>query len=392
MRLSTRNSMCWTAVVGALLLAPAPNAAQTAPATLPAGPSALASPPVINAPRTWSFPGDHGQHPEFANEWWYLSGNLSDGHGASYGYQFTIFRYTISPAAHLRGSKWATRDIFVAHAAVSDAHDRQFRYSTMARRPHLGMAAASEHGLEMWVGDWRLAASRGCWSVAAACKDFSLRLELQPAAEPCIHGKDGYVTKGNAQNQASYYYSITRLETSGTIAVQGRSAQINGQSWFDHDFGYFAGERSIAGSDWFGLQLADGTDIMVYRLRMRDGNSTTGSLATIRQPDGICETLAYDGFVLTPLTYWTSDQSGARYPARCRLQIPQHSLDLEVAPLLADQELRIDVPMRINYWEGAVTASGLFHSRRIEGRGYCEFTGYDRDKDSDHERAAFQGR
>ena len=318
------------------------------------------------APRTFSFPEDDGPHPEFRTEWWYYTGNLDGEHGERFGFQLTFFRNAVAPSMEPRTSQWATRQVYMAHFALTDAGARRFHDTERFARAAAGLAGADSAPFHVWVENWdvhgtapfRLHADDG-----AAVLD----LTLEPGKPPVLQGDRGLSQKGPEPGNASYYYSRTRMPASGTVTSAGRTFEVSGSAWMDREWSTSALGPDLAGWDWFALQLADGRDLMVYRLRRKDGTADRFSHGTLVAPDGTSRGLTPAEFTLEPQGGWISPRSGARYPAAWRVRVPADGLDLTVTPVLADQELSASVV----YWEGAVDVTGS-----ANGRGYLEMTGY----------------
>jgi predicted secreted hydrolase len=206
-----------------------------------------------------------------------------------------------------------------------------------------------------------LQARQGSWALA---------LDLLSTRPVVLQGDRGLSQKGAGSGNASYYLSFTRMQTQGTLVRNGDRVPVSGQSWFDHEWGTSALEPDEVGWDWFGLQLADGRDLMVYQIRRADGSISPYSGGTLVAPDGRSLPLAQGEVQLEVLDTWRSPQSGATYPSSWRLRVPSEGLDLAIRPRLADQEMRLSFV----YWEGAVTVSG--GSPGTTGSGYVELTGY----------------
>lgn len=329
------------------------------------------------SPWSWSFPRDHGNHPEFQIEWWYLTGNLSSPSGAPYGFELTLFRRGIFREAPQRESLWRMRDVFFGHFAISDLRANDFFYAEKADRGALGEAGSAGGKMEVWVGDWRIEQKpEGTLQVQAAEQGKKLALQLVPRKPPVLHGEAGLSRKAEESGAASYYYSFTRLETQGTLEERGKVVPLRGTSWFDHEFSSSALGKDQVGWDWFALQFDSGEELMLYGLRKRDGAIDTTAAGSWVEPDGTRRGLRSGEFVLERLSSWKSPRSGARYPAGWRIRVPSLGLDVEVAPRMADQELCLHALGEIAYWEGAVRVSGTCRRKPVHGVGYMELTGY----------------
>jgi predicted secreted hydrolase len=231
----------------------------------------------------------------------------------------------------------------------------------------------------VWIDDWRAempAVASGPHSLVAKTDQFALSLILEPAKPLVVHGLDGTSRKGQAEGQASHYYSFTRLETSGTVTVGAERFNVTGLSWMDHEFSSTDLGPDLIGWDWLSLQLEDKTELMLYRMRRSDGSSDPSSSGTVVSPDGRARHLLVHDFTITATATWTSPKSKAVYPARWHVTVPTLDLTLEVTPLLADQELHTGGSVAVTYWEGAVSVTGTKQGRAIHGQGYVELTGY----------------
>ncbi len=325
------------------------------------------------APREFHFPADHGPHPEFRTEWWYYTGNLATAEGRRFGFQLTFFRSALAPTAPERASAWATRQAWLAHFTVSDVAGKRFHSFERWSRGAVGLAGAQGEPFRVWVKDWTAeGAPVFPMRLRAAEGETAVDLLLQEGKPPVLQGERGLSRKGAEPGDASYYYSLTRMPTSGTVRVDGQSFTVTGDSWMDREWSTSSLGRDQVGWDWLALQLSDGWDVMLYRLRRADGSADPTSSGTLIAPDGSSRPLHLADFQLEGSGEWRSPRSGARYPARWRVRVPGEEVDLDVRPLLADQEL--DVSFR--YWEGAVSIEGTHHGRPVRGQGYVELTGY----------------
>lgn len=326
-------------------------------------------------PRNFSFPADHGPHPEFRTEWWYYTGNVETAEGRRFGFQLTFFRSALAPEMPARESQWATRQAWLAHFAVSDVDRKRFRSFERWGRGAAGLAGVQTEPFRVWIKDWSAQAAGGPvfpMRLQASAEDVSLDLVLQQGKPPVLQGERGLSRKSAEPGNASYYYSLTRMPAAGTVRLAGESFAVTGLTWMDREWSTSSLGADQVGWDWFALQLSDGAEVMLYQLRRADGSADPASSGTFVAPDGSSRALSSKEFSLTGLSEWRSPRSGATYPARWRVRVPAADLDLEIRPLLADQEL--DVSFR--YWEGAVAIAGTRDGRPVQGRGYVELTGY----------------
>ncbi|HSQ15704.1 MAG TPA: lipocalin family protein, partial [Candidatus Binatia bacterium] len=242
-------------------------------------------------------------------------------------------------------------------------------------RGALGLAGATARPFRVWLDDWSAEGTEASTlpiRLRALEDEASIDLVLDTARPIVPQGNRGLSRKGSAWGNASYYYSMTRLATRGSVRVDGVSFPVEGNSWLDREWGTSSLEKGQTGWDWFALQLSDGRDLMFYRLRRGDGASDPFSAGTLVHPDGSVRPLSADDVRIETLGYWKSPESGARYPSRWRMLLPSEGLELEVVPRIADQELRTS----IRYWEGAVGVRGTSRGEPVEGDGYVELTGY----------------
>lgn len=328
-------------------------------------------------PREWSFPRDHGAHPEYRTEWWYFTGNLESAEGDRYGYQLTFFRVGIRKTPQEPGNPWSIRDIYLGHFAVTDVARQSFRYEERVSREGPGLAGASTEGMEVWLFDWSARMEGETIRLAARGAEAELDLILRPRKPVVLHGRGGLSRKGPAPGQASYYASFTDLETRGVLRVAGAGrSEVRGTSWFDQEFGSNQLSEDQAGWDWFSVHLSDGRDLMLYRLRLVDGTVEPASSGTLVEADGSSRHLDLESFSVEVLDRWESPRTGARYPSRWRVRVPEVSVDLVLEPLVPDQELVTEGSTGVVYWEGAVAGEGISGGDRVTAEGYVELTGY----------------
>lgn len=329
------------------------------------------------APRALSFPADHGPHPDFRTEWWYYTGNLRTPTGRHFGFQLTFFRIALAPPAgdEPRASAWATRQLFVAHFAVTDTMGKRFHATSRLSREALGLAGAQPRPFRVWVEDWSVTGEEPAavpMRLRAAQGEVALDLTLSAAKPVVLQGDGGLSRKGAEPGNASYYYSLTRMPATGVVRIGADSFEVAGLAWMDREWSTSALGPDLVGWDWFALQLQDGRDLMFYQLRRRDGSTDAFSAGSLVGADGTVRRLGAADVAIETLAHWTSVRSGVRYPARWRLTLPSENLRLEVDPRLPDQELVVGT----RYWEGAVTVEGTAAGRPVIGQGYVELVGY----------------
>jgi len=331
-----------------------------------------------SAPRAFSFPADHGPHPDFRTEWWYYTGNVRAADGRRFGFQLTFFRVGLVPAVELgaaepRASAWAARQFYFAHFAVTDVAGGRFRAFSRTSRDALGLAGASASPFRVWIDDWSAAGDGSSARLRAGEGDVAIDLQVAAAKPPVAQGDHGLSRKGPEPGNASFYYSLTRMPAQGVIRVGAESLEVSGAAWMDREWSTSSLAHGVVGWDWFALQLDDGRELMFYLLRRRDGEIDPHSAGTLVEADGATRALLPRDVRVEILGYWRSPRDAVRYPARWRLSVPSASLTLEVEPRLADQELVVGT----RYWEGAVGVSGSgVAGHPLTGQGYVELVGY----------------
>ena len=324
----------------------------------------------VDPRKTLSFPRDFGAHPDFRTEWWYATGWLQTPDGKQVGFQVTFFR---SATEHERTnpSKFAPKQLIVAHAALSDPAIGKLQHDQRIARAGFGLAQTSESTTDIKLGKWSmLREADGRYRVTLPARDFSFDLTFTPTQPILLQGAQGYSRKGPKPEQASYYYSEPHLQVSGAITRNGKAVTVTGSAWLDHEWSSTVLDPKAVGWDWVGANLGDGRALMAFRIRASDGSSLWQH-ATLREKDGRLRQLNADAIRFTPVRYWRSPRTQARYPVEVTLEIGQQRWQLR--PLQDDQELDSRQSTGAVYWEGAVS---LERDGRPDGRGYLEMTGY----------------
>jgi len=310
----------------------------------------------------YEFPRDHFNHEEFQTEWWYYTGNLRASDGRKFGFELTFFRHAVQREAG--ASVWDVRDIWLAHLALSDIDGGRFMHAERTNRAGAGLAGASLTERRVWNGNWEAR-----WTgereqrLVAIDERFRFELALKSVKAPVVHGVAGVSQKAAGAGRASHYVSLTRLEASGTVTVDGKALRVEGLAWMDHEFFTHQLAPEQTGWDWFSLQFDDGTELMLFRLRRKDGSADPYSAGTFVDARGRAVHLSRDQFTVTPGKTWK------KYPVEWTVRAPSVNVDVKVATRLQGQELAGGGNV---YWEGAMEVSG---SRK--GVGYLEMTGYE---------------
>ena len=363
-------------VLAALLMRSQPEPARSVAVSSALGGDDNAGYQRAYAPRPFQFPADHGPHPEFRNEWWYVTGNLADASGRRFGYQLTLFRIALSPTAPPTDSPWRANQVYMGHFALTDVADNRHYGFERFSRGALGLAGAQTTPFRVWLEDWTLAGTEidaFPLRIRAREDDIALDLTLDAGKPVVLQGDQGLSQKSAEPGNASYYYSHTRLPTQGIVSVGRRNFTVSGASWLDREWSTSVLGPDQSGWDWFALQLDDGRELMFFRLRRKDGRMDSFSTGTLVEANGQTRRLRWNDVEMQPLGEWVSPQTRDRYPAGWRLRLPAEKLDLTVTPKIADQEMRLTV----RYWEGAVAVNGRASDRTISGQGYLEMTRYE---------------
>jgi predicted secreted hydrolase len=371
-------------VAGLIALAAAALAARlsasppASPGTMPGAASDAAGFQQALPGRAFVFPRDHGPHPDFRHEWWYVTGNLDAANSERFGFELTFFRFAlVPPSIPPTPSAWRSGEVYMVHFAISDVAQRRFRFAQKLSRAALGLAGAEAQPLQVWIDDWSLtepepaATPQRPWHLHAAEPGYEVSLTLAPLGAPVLNGAAGLSMKSANPADANYYYSIPRVAVHGRLLRGTETLEVHGLAWLDREWGSGGLGANEEGWDWFALQLDDGTALMFYALRDRGGGRDPHSAGTWVESGGASRALADADVAIAATGEWRNSE-GARYPAGWRIRVPSLALDVSVRPVLADQELKTSPP----YWEGAVDASGTRAGHTVSGRGYVELVGY----------------
>jgi predicted secreted hydrolase len=333
----------------------------------------------------YQFPRDHFDHPNYQTEWWYYTGNLKSTDGHRFGFELTFFRQGISHDARsdtksdkkrdTENDAWRIRDLYLAHLAVTDVSGHKFYYDERINRAGPGIAGISQGNGLIWNGNWQAKLSAENHQLRAVNEDMALQLILVSNKPPVIHGHGGISQKAAGIGHASHYISFTRMLTSGSLELNGTTYQVQGTSWMDHEFFTNSMDTNETGWDWLSLQLNDDTELMLYRLRHKNGSVDPYSSGTYVDANGKTIFLSSKNFTMTPSgESWTSGRTRGIYPVHWSVSIPSLDIHLEVATPLTNQEL-VSV-IGPSYWEGVIDITGQRAGRPLQGVGYLEMTGY----------------
>ena len=305
----------------------------------------------------FDFPADHGPHPDYRIEWWYLTANLEDRTARNTGCNGRSFRSALAPG---EAEGWQSPQVWFAHAAITTP-DRHLSAERFARGG-IGQAGVTPDPFDAWIDDWRMAGeSLDDLRLTATAPEFSYDMALKAQGPLVFHGADGYSVK-SAQGQASYYYSQPFYEISGTLDLPGGPVEVTGSAWLDREWSSQPLSGNQTGWDWFSLTFQTGEKLMGFQLREDGGDPFTAG--TWIMPDG--KTTALDDGALQATPLETTAVAGREVPTAWRLTLPARDLDIEVRALNGDAWMDTSVP----YWEGPVHVSGS-HA----GRGYLKNRG-----------------
>ena len=336
-----------------------------------------AAPPLfkeVRPPAHLNFPRDYGSHPDFRTEWWYVTGWLHLPDNKPLGFQVTFFRSATDHDAN-NPSRFAPKQLMVAHAALSDPDSGKLAHDQKIARAGFGLAQASEATTDIRLHQWTMQRQQdGRYLIQLPARDFSLSFTLTPTQSLMRQGDAGYSRKGPKMSQASYYYSEPHLQVTGSVTRKGRSVGVSGTAWLDHEWSSTVLDPGAVGWDWVGANLDDGSALMAFRVRRADG-SALWQHAALRNREGRTKYFRNNEIRFTPLRHWRSPRTGARYPVAMQIDTgsgtDKNSWTLQ--PLMEDQELDSRQSTGAVYWEGAVRV--LNHGQPA-GRGYFEMTGY----------------
>lgn len=321
------------------------------------------------------FPRDHGAHPGYRIEWWYLTANLHDPEGESYGAQWTLFRLAVQPP-NSPGTENDSQNgqVFMAHMAITTPTDhRSFqRYARGGSAEHESRAGVTARPFSAWLDDWELRSSGTDWlplEVRARQADNAMYLQLQSMAPLVLQGEAGFSAK-HGDGGGSYYYSQPFLKASGQLTVNGRVIPVTGDAWLDREWSSQFLQREQVGWDWFSLHLESGEKLMLFQVRARPGQADVENFlhGNLMAPDGSSTPLDSGQIQLIPMQ--KTRIAGRSLPLHWRVLLPQIDRQFEIQTIVPEQWMDVDFP----YWEGAVIVSGNGPGNR--GEGYMELTGY----------------
>ncbi|MCC8997839.1 MAG: carotenoid 1,2-hydratase [Nitrosomonas sp.] len=316
------------------------------------------------------FPKDYGAHPDFRIEWWYITGWLDTEDEKKLGFQVTFFRYQTELNID-NPSQFAAKNLIIAHLALSDPTQGRLIQSEKIAREAFDLAYSKQGNTNVKLDDWFLVRDdNGIYKVDMRTDDLGLQLSLQATQKMMLQGDQGFSRKGPKPEQASYYYSEPHLNVTGTVFRKQRSVKVNGVAWLDHEWSTAYLDTDGDGWDWTGLNLDDGSTLMMFQIRGKKGDRIW-AYAALRDASGNMKFFQPDEIEFTPIRTWKSPHTEAIYPVEMRIRTG--NIEWQLIPLMDDQELDSQQSTGAVYWEGAVT---LMRDDKTVGRGYLELTGY----------------
>ncbi|CAB1276076.1 lipocalin-like domain-containing protein [Candidatus Nitrosacidococcus tergens] len=328
----------------------------------------------VDIPWQFLFPRDHGTHSSYQNESWNFVGNLSSDQRRDFGFQFNFFRVGLNPNSSKRSSPWVAKEFYRGYFGLTDILKSQFYAIERFSRVAVGLSGASStnNSIKVWLEDWQFQIlneeeEKSSFYLLAKTENVSIDLVLEPLKIPFYFGDDSQISMGSF-----YAYTLPRLMTKGTIKMKDSSYPVTGLSWFDHSWGKIPIPTGSTVWDRFLLQLDNGVDLLILRLHRTDGTGTPINHGTLVTTQGEAEVLTREDIALNPLSNWKSPNTHISYPTHWQLQIPEHNINLKIAPSIENQELNSS----IDYWSGSVTVDGYYQGNSVIGKGFQELTGY----------------
>ena len=319
--------------------------------------------------KTLVFPDDRGAHPDFKTEWWYITGQALSGDRA-FGFQLTFFRSRVE-GTQAMASKFAAKQLFFAHAAITDVAGNKLWHDQRIARGGFGVAMASQDDMNIKLRDWTLQAQGKNYAADLRASDFGMKLQFIETQDVLLQGKQGLSRKGPDEKQASYYYSQPQLATSGSLRLKDKTFDVEGVAWLDHEWSQELLAPGAIGWDWIGMNLLDGSALTAFRLRDKDGSAVWDG-GSFRPARGKAYIFSRGEVIFKPTRFWKSPLTQTTYPVEWIVRTPADFYTVKA--VIDNQELDSRQSTGSIYWEGL---SGLIDSNgKLVGRGYLEMTGY----------------
>ena len=323
--------------------------------------------------KTLVFPRDTGSHPDFKTEWWYITGHAKSAASSGvreFGFQLTFFRSRIDSTQGM-ASKFAAKQLMFAHAAITDVQGKKLWHDQRIARDGFGVATSSESDMTIKLRDWTLLANGKSYTAELPAKDFGLKLQFNETQAVILQGKNGLSRKGPDEKQASYYYSLPQLATTGTLRVQDKTFDVTGTAWLDHEWSQELLAPGVVGWDWIGMNLTDGSALTAFRLRSVDGGAVWDG-GSFRSANQSLYVFSKGELIFKPTRFWKSPLTQTTYPVEWIVRTPADFYTVKA--VIDNQELDSRQSTGAIYWEGL---SELIDSNgKKVGSGYLEMTGY----------------
>jgi predicted secreted hydrolase len=319
-----------------------------------------------------SFPHDEAAHFDAGTEWWYYTGFLTGSGGNRYAFELVFFKVYLPPDVRLGNVvplKWISNPLYFGHLALSDLNLGEHVFFERTSFPKFWEASARRDRFDVHLDNWHAWGGQGEHHLRASAGPYRMRLDLASDQPPVLHGPEGHGVVDMGQAGTSYYYSEPDLNGLGLLYVDGVPQGVLATAWMDHQWGSWQSHVGYAGWDWFSLRLEDGRRAMLFEFRNEDSSVQAGSAGTWIQVDGSAQHLDAGDFAIEVLERWTSPDTGATYPVKWQVTVPDQDLDVIVEATFPGQEMAVQFGPQ--YWEGSVAVSGS-----ATGLGFVEMTGY----------------
>jgi predicted secreted hydrolase len=360
--------LAWREVSGQV-----PGHSEAAAAAMATAPASAPVVPIVSPTQALSFPKDFGAHPDHTTEWWYITGALHSG-ARPWGFQITFFRTRIKSTQD-NPSAFAARQVVMAHAAITDLQGGRLVHEQRLARTGFGLTEATQGDTKVHLRDWQLVrqgpVDQSRYHAQINGQAFGLALHLKQTQPTLLQGLAGYSRKGPLPEQASHYYSQPQLQVEGQLRWQNQTLAVQGRAWMDHEWSESLLAPDVVGWDWIGMNLFDGSTLMAFRVRRKDGSAVWAG-GSHRAPGQAPRPFEPQEVRFTPGRRWQSPATGAHYPVEWMVETPVGRFSVRTR--MDAQELAN--PQRVGniYWEGLcelISAQGT----RV-GEGYLEMTGY----------------
>lgn len=326
-------------------------------------------------------PADLAAHRKAQTEWWYYTGHCKTESEKEFGFELVFFkRRTDIDKFGPVPLRLIGNPIYFAHFAITDLHNKRFRYAHRKSANNLldFPASASEKHFFVKIGDWSIRESPDGHILRASMENTSFEATLTPLKPAILNGKNKDGVSFKDEGEASRYFSYTRMKVEGFLSENDKVEKFVGSAWMDREFGTWAPTEKQKGWDWFSIQLDNNCELMCYQLRDSNNQVSEFSCGTYVNEKGESFFLSNEDFKIETLDFWKSPHTNAVYPCKWQIKVDSFDIDLVITPFLKDQELDTRGTTMIVYWEGACKVEGS----PSNGKAYVELVGYDRSHES----------